>query len=138
VERMVFLLKEELEEIFDWLEGKITPENREWLEKHRSGVWGDTAKDSPVLWRARHIGSIRGLSSRIQEIVAAKLDGVPIDYALRGGLSRKTLDFLAEMLKIHIPEGTTKRDVVGLILEKIREEKSNKEVKDLKRSIKIP
>ena len=114
------ILKKELAAILNLLlEKSLTPENLEWLEKHRKAFWKDYRKYRISEWAS--IYDKIDLSFRIQDILDAKAGRIELNYRWGEGLPKLCVLELAQLLNLAVTEKTPKRQIINLILKTIEE-----------------
>lgn len=125
---MVVILKKDLKIIWNWLKTQITEKEREWLKEHRSGVWKEFSKDGlPTLdgetgfWQFQHADILYELSCRIQDILDAKRKRKEITYCFGEGFPKQYVVELAQFLGLEVSEKRPKYEILGKILQKIKE-----------------
>ena len=123
---MVVIQKKDLKKIWNWLEKKISPKDKKWLEKYRPGVWCDVPKGSQVLWHAKHAETVYQLSFRIQDVLDAKAGRTDITYLFAEGMPKEYLLELAKMLSLDMTEKNLKWEIINLVLKRIEEEEKEK------------
>jgi hypothetical protein len=116
------ILKKDLETIWNWLKPKITAEDEKELVKRRPPIWGKRSELPPEEWEEEWAKKAFQISTRIIEVLNVKA-GKPRSFLWTWRLAKSDLFVLAEILNLKIPRKAKNKEILTLILQKIKEEK---------------
>jgi hypothetical protein len=114
--------KKDLEIIWNWLKPRITAEDEKELAERWPVIWGQRLKLGPEEWEKRWARKTYQLGERIIDVLNVKT-GNKARLTWTWRLVKSDLITLAEMLNLRLPRKATNKEILTLILQKIKEQK---------------